>query len=362
MKATFVLSESDYTNEGRILVGGTFKAEKVQRDEDNVEDNGSQNAQIIWKKSSVDEAKEKYVTALDRMVQAWILKNSTEAWSDVNAYGSDSWLTNDRATVLDDKASWVELSDAAYEAYKAWAEVDKEIEPYGKKNGWFNQEFKKDANGLVAAAIKVYTDYGTDNKAAAIKAAYPDNSWVNATVYTNAVGADATLSEITTTPNGSIDAAFLTKIKDIAENSIKVSAEKDKVDLNAAKNKAIWLSLQGLEVKDVDAAWLPDGSYINVYETSTEYIVMDALKKKTANFGTWFETYKGNSNANFKTIDGIQKAMAAIKDVYDGNKDVDDYSYVKSEITKSGLYDYVDDVLNWEYNNDQIDKLYNEVN
>ena len=366
---TFVLSESDYTNEGRILVGGTFKAEKVQRDDSNVEDNGSQNAQIIWQQSSADMAKAAYVTALDRMVQAWILKNSTKAWSDVNAYGSDSWLTNNKATELADKASWVALSDAAYEAYKAWAEVDKEIEPYGKKNGWFNQEFKKDANGLVAAAIKVYTDYGTNNQAAAIKAAYPDNSWVTTTVYTNAVGATAKLSQITDGSNGGIDAAFLTEIKAITETSIKVSATEGKADLNAANNKAIWLTLQGLkDAKDVDAAWLPTGSYINVYETSTEYIVMDALKNKTQNFGTWFNGdgnndhgYKGADGANLKTIAGIQKAMAAIKDIYDGNKNVEDYSYVKSEITKSGLYDYVDDVLDWEYNNDQIAKLYGVV-
>ena len=353
---TFVLSESDYTNEGRILVGGTFKAEKVQRDDSNVEDNGSQNAQIIWQQSNADKAKAAYVTALDRMVQAWILKNSTEAWSDVNAYGSDSWLTNNKATELADKASWVALSDAAYKAYKAWAEVDKEIEPYGKKNGWFNQEFKKDANGLVAAAIKVYTDYGKNNQAAAIKAAYPDNSWVTTTVYTNAVGATAKLSQITDGSNGAIDAAFLTKIKAIAETSIKVSATEGKADLNAANNKAIWLTLQGLkDAKDVDAAWLPTGSYINIYETSTEYIVMNALKKKTTNFGKWFDTYKND----LTTIAGVKKAMAAIQDAYNGDLDLGNelLSLVKSEIELSGLLTHVKTVLAWNYTNEQIAAL-----
>lgn len=368
---TFVLSESDYTNEGRILVGGTFKAEKVQRDDSNVEDNGSQNAQIIWQKSDADVAKAAYVTALDRMVQAWMLDDHRNTWALVKDMKSDGWLSSNGTTKLEGTPTWTALAQAAYEAYDEWEAVDKDMNTvYSTINDWYTGQIVDDANKMVAAAIKVYEDYGTNNKAAAIKAVYSDNSWITtpATVYTNAVGADATLSEITTTPSGSIDAAFLAKIKEIAETSIKVSAEKDKADLNAAKNKAIWLTLQGLAVKDVDAAWLPAGSYINIYETSTEYIVMNALMKKTTNFGTWFNGdgsndhgYKGADDASLKTIAGIQKAMAAIKDVYDGKKTVEDYSYVKSEITKSGLYDYVDDVLDWEYNNDQIAKLYEIV-
>ena len=353
---TFVLSESDYTNEGRILVGGTFKAEKVQRDEDNVEDNGSQNAQIIWKKSDADVAKAAYVTALDRMVQAWMLNDSRTTWASVNGIAGGSWLTSEDKTELSDGATWKALAEAAYKAYGDWAAADAEITKYQTINGWFTEEFQKDANKLVAAAIKVYTDYGTNNKAAAIKAAYPDNKWVSTTVYTNAVGADATLSQITTSPSGSIDAAFLTKIKVIAETSIKVSAEKDKADLNAANNKAIWLTLQGLEAKDVDAAWLPTGSYINTYETSTEYIVMNALKKKTANFGKWFETYK----SDLSTITGVKKAMAAIQDAYNGDLELgqdDLLSLVKSEIELSGLLTHVKTVLAWNYTNGQIGAL-----
>ena len=363
---TFVLSTNDYTNEGRILVGGTFKAEQVTRDEDNVEDNGSENAQIVWKKSDADTAKDEYKAALDRMVQAWMLDDNRNTWALVKNMKSDGWLTSDGTTKLEGNPTWKALAEAAYEAYGKWANADSEVTKYGKINGWYNQEIANDANGLIAATIKVYTDYGTNNQAAAIAAAYPNNSWVGFTVYTNEVGATAKLSEIKNNSSESIDAKFLEEIKEIAETSIKVSATEGKADLNAANNKAIWLTLQ--EVEEVNAAWLPKGSYINTYETSTEYIVMDALKNKTKNFGTWFNGdgksnygYKGADDANLKTIAGIQKAMAAIKDIYDGNKEVEDYSYVKSEITKSGLYDYVDDVLDWEYNNDQIAKLYEVV-
>mgnify|MGYP001776719149 CR=1 FL=1 len=355
---TFILNGEDYSNEGRILVGGTFKAEKVQRDESNVEDNGSENAQIIWKKSSADEAKDAYKAALERMVQAWMLDNYRTTWATVEDMKSEGWLTSTGATELVDAPTWKSLAEAAYKAYQEWIAADAEAgDEYGKINGWYNQEIAKDYHGLLAEIIGTYKSYGTANQATAIAAAYPDNSWIGNTVYTNEIGATAKLSDIKDGSSNAIDAKFLEEIKTIAEASIKVSATEDKTDLNNANNKAIWLTLQGLEVKNVDAEWVPDYSYINTYKTSDEYIVMDALKNKTANFGSWFDTYK----TDLSTISGVKKAMAAIKDVYDGKKDVDDYTYVKNEITKSGLYNYVEKVLSWNYTKKQIAKLNNEV-
>ena len=355
---TFVLKESGYTNKGRILVGGTFKAEKVQRDDSNVEDNGSQNAQIIWQKSDADVAKAAYVTALDRMVQAWMIDTNRKDWASVKNMTSEGWFTANVGTELEGAPTWTALAQAAYTAYSAWEAADEDMNTeYKTIRDWYTGQIVNDANKMLAAAIKVYEDYGTNNKAAAIKAAYPDNEWVSTTVYTNAVGADATLSQITDGSNGSIDAAFLTEIKGIAWTSIKVSAEKDKADLNDANNKAIWLTLQGLAVKDVDAAWLPAGSYINIYETSTEYIVMDALKNKTKDFGKWFEPYK---TAGFAEIGNVKKAMAAIQDAYNGDLELekdDLLSLVKSEIELSGLLTHVKTVLAWNYTNEQIAAL-----
>ena len=109
-------------------------------------------------------------------------------------------------------------------------------------------------------------------------------------------------------------------------------------DLKKVQDKAILLSLQAVKEADVKKDWLPEYSYVRLYEGADEYDVMYALKHNT--FGDWFKKGKTNTNPGttwtFETLDDVQAAVAQIQDAANG--DIDGVGTLeKNKITQSAI-------------------------
>ena len=362
-----------YSNKGTILVGGSFKAGNVQRGDDDVRSYGD--SEIKWAPSAADDAKEDYQKTLDKMVQAFILSGSKDSWSVITTgtgslWESGNWDRNASSeTNLTARTTYGELVDAAYEAYKEWAAADEEITSYKNSNEWLTKEFRVENTNtykMTKAILEEYQTYGKNNMKDAFLAVKEGNSWLgsNKTFYKEK--ADAKFAEITDGTN-TIAKKFAEAMVTEGGNTVNFATDKD-VDLKAVHNKAIQLSLKAATEGDVQESWIPDYSWIELFEGSKhhEYEVMAGLLTLKTEVGTagedWFKEGEDASKTeiNLTKLTGVQKVLANIYDAYKNGTNNLGYA-VNKAIKDSKVMDYIDDAYEWQFNDTQITTLNTKV-
>ena len=362
-----------YSNEGTILVGGSFKAGNVQRGDDDVRSYGD--SEIVWAPSAADDAKEEYQKTLDKMVQAFILSGSKDSWSVITTgtgslWESGNWDKNASSkTNLTAGTTYGELVDAAYEAYKEWAAADEKITSYKNSNEWLTKEFRVENTntyGMTKKILEDYQGYGKNNMKDAFLAVKEGNSWLgsNSTFYKEKK--DAKFADITDGTN-TIAKKFAEAMVTEGGNAVNFATDED-TDLKAVHNKAIQLSLKAATAGDVQESWIPDYSWIELFEGSKhhEYEVMAGLLTLKTEVGTagedWFKEGEDGSKTeiNLTKLTGVQKVLANIYDAYKNGTNNLGYA-VNKAIKDSKVMDYIDDAYEWQFNDTQIGTLNKEV-
>lgn len=362
-----------YSNEGTILVGGSFKAGNVQRGDDDVRSYGD--SEIVWAPSAADDAKEEYQKTLDKMVQAFILSGSKDSWSVITTgtgslWESGNWDKNASSkTNLTAGTTYGELVDAAYEAYKEWAAADEKITSYKNSNEWLTKEFRVENTntyGMTKKILEDYQGYGKNNMKDAFLAVKEGNSWLgsNSTFYKEKK--DAKFADITDGTN-TIAKKFAEAMVTEGGNAVNFATDED-TDLKAVHNKAIQLSLKAATAGDVQESWIPDYSWIELFEGSKhhEYEVMAGLLTLETVVGTagenWFKEGESTSKTDIDLtkLTGIQKVLANIYDDYKNGTNELGYA-VNKAIKDSKVMDYIDDAYEWEFNDVQISTLNSKV-
>lgn len=363
-KQTLTLNADKLENEGRILVGGTFNAEQVLSDEGGlVENNGGE---INWAPTTDEQNKAAYETALKAMVDKWMLDDARKTWEAVAGIkGDGNWTV----------AGWSGLAETAMKAYNTWKGKNyTDIEDFQNKILFADDDTHK----MIDAIISGYkTDSEADVKAA-FNAKYPDNTWITETgngaqdygVFRK-LTKDTKLAEIETDHNSVMIEYFATNAVKIQLSEVNVSTNAD-ANVKQVENKAVWLTLQslddeveGVKYANVKDAYIPDYSYVCLYEGAGEYDIMKDVEelytRLTSNGGATWLKGQGIADANsLKTLDGVKKFVSAVKDAKEDKIDGVS-SYDKQLITDSGLADKFNTVWAWKYTDKQIEYLYNKV-
>lgn len=364
---TYTSNAANYTNEGRILVGGTFSATGVNREDGGLVENNGGESEIKWAPTAEDEALEDYNAAITEIARAWVLWTSVNTWADVDAL-SGTWNA-DVATTLSSGKTWNTLFTEALSAYNALQTA----------KGLANVDVTT-FEPIMEAAMKKFIDetyktYGSTNMIAAFEELNPNNEWIKKHDGTNTPGvqkwdafvsraSDDEISEITTLTGAAEGIAKYFAEELNAVTSVDYAdVDAEDADLKKVQDKAILLSLQAVKEADVKKDWLPEYSYVRLYEGADEYDVMYALKHNT--FGDWFKKGKTNTNPGttwtFETLDDVQAAVAQIQDAANG--DIDGVGTLeKNKITQSGLTNYTTKVLGWKFADYQIMCLNENIN
>lgn len=360
---TYTSDANNYTNEGRILVGGKFLATGVNREDGGLVENNGGTSEIKWAPTAVEEALEDYNAAITEITQAWVLWTSVNTWADVDAL-SGTWNA-DVATTLSSGKTWNTLFTEALSAYNALQTAQ----------GLTNVDDTTFEPIMEAAMKKVidetYKTYGSTNMIAAFEKLNPNNEWIKKHDGTNAPtvqkwdafvskSSDDEISEITTLTGAAEGIAkyFAEELNAVALASIDFAeVNEDDADLKKVQDKAIWLSLQAVEGPGVKKEWLPEYSYVRLYEGADEYEVIYALKH--SGFGDWFKKADG-STWTFETLANVQAAVAQVQDAANG--DIDGVGTLeKKKITDSKLTNYTTKVLDWKFADYQIKCLNDNI-
>lgn len=354
----FTLNGEEYKNDGRILVGGAFTAEKVAEDKDNVESYGNA-SEINWAKTEADEAEDAYDAALTKMVQAWILNKDRNSWGEVNKIAEGNWTSSNKAGLADIEATWNSLATAAYKAYNKWQEA-MNAAAVADLNTYLSSVFKKEAAGSGKVA-KIIADYKKDadtDRIAAFKDKYSEKSWLD-----NDWGgfirdkADTEVKDVKTESGSSLVEYLVNKMK--SETSVDYAEKStEDADLQAVQNKAIVLSLKEVTTENItDYTCVPEYSYVSVYEGSQygEYEVMKGLKELKTVLGGPGQILE---NADLTKVNGVKAALSDIYDAYD-----EMLSYAEKKIVdKYSLRTRIDKVYDeWMFNDKQIETLNKKV-
>lgn len=359
-KQTLTLNADDLENEGRILVGGTFNAEQVLSNKGGlVENNGGE---INWAPTTDEQNKAAYETALKAMVDKWMLDNSRNTWEAVEGIKSNGNWTVD---------GWSILAETAMEAYNTWAGKN-----YTTINDFQNKILFKDAktHEMIDAIISGYKTNSEADVKAAFNAEYPDNTWITAAgngtmdygVFLK-LTEDTKLADIKTDKNSVMIEYFATNAVKIQLSEVNVSTDDD-ANVKNVENKAVWLTLQslgdeveGVKYANVKDAYIPDYSYVCLYEGAGEYDIMKDVRKLYTQLSSaqWL-TSQGITDDDLKKIEGVKKFVSAVKDAKEDKIDGVS-SYDKQLITDSGLADKFNTVWAWKYTDKQIEYLYNKV-
>ena len=353
----FTLAGAGYENDGRILVGGAFTATQVSEDKDNVESYGNA-SEIEWAATDADKAEDAYDAALTEMVQAWMLDASRSSWSDVNGITSGAWATADSKTSLASEKTWKGLATDAFNAYNTWQKALENGTTVADLNAYLTIVFSKEAatGGKVANIIATYKTYGDNNRVAAFKALYAKTSWLDDTWEAFVRESEETkVGEIENSSNETLVSKLTEKMNAVTVDDVDYeTVDANDADLKKVHDKAIVLSLKEVEAENITTYdWVPEYSYVRMYEGAEEYDVMYALKN--SNFSTaWFNV------ADLSTIANVKAAISAVYDNYHDNPSLGIQETKKIEA--SGLLNYVDAVLDdWKFNDKQISYMNNNI-
>lgn len=358
---TYTGDAENYNNEGLILVGGTFSATNVDAAEGGaVQNNGGE---ISWAKTDAEEAKEKHDAAMRRMVQAQILAN-TVGWTGENGVyykiGNGDWNGTSETHETIGK-TWKELLDDAVKLYNAWKGASLDADTY------LAEVYRAESDGAKAIA-EVYEEASKKSVKAAFNDVYPDNTWITkagngyaeyGTFVRSSDEETVEAKDIVTDKGTSVAAKFAENAKKIEKEEVDVSTNDNAIE-KAVENQSIWLTMQSLgeNGENVELSYIPEYSYICVYEGADEYDVVAGLKKLAADL----ENPSGLDKVtnNYTTLKAIREAVSQIKDAVDGNLE-DLTSYEKQLATRSGLDKYNDTVWNWKFTDGQISTLNEKV-
>ena len=347
---TFTLNGKGYENEGRILVGGIFKAENVAEDEDNVESFGN-NSEIKWAPSTEAQNQAKYEAARLVMAQAMILHESRESWDAVyNAIETGKW-SDDGDSPITGK-SWKQLAEDAANAYSTWKGKKYDYQTY------VNEVFKKEAKAVIEGIEKE----SVAPAQAAFKAIYPDNSWLNEN---NASEFGVFYKETANTKISQIQndyqdggetkhtlmAEAVTRVtKKINETALADVLAKDATEL---LKKTVYLTLNGLTKEKVadDENWFPAYSYVCVYEGAEENDVMADLKSLKTTLAD-VDELKDVLKESYTSLVDVQKAVSKLYELSQSND-----LFVSTKIKATCIDEEATDVMNWKFTDKQISYL-----
>lgn len=355
---TFKLEGDSYENNGRILVGGTFKATKIKADRDNVESYGNA-SEITWAPSAADEAEDAYDAALTEMVQAWILDDNIEDWSKVGSIATGIW-NKGVTTKLASKKNRLALATEAKDAYVAW-QTALGNDYFITVDSYIENQFKMEAaeGGKVAGIIATYKTYGDNNRVAAFKDKYSETSWLTSEMggFYRAT-ADTKVEEVVTAKGTKLVDRLAGKMAEVETVDYAEESTAD-ADLQAVQNKAIVLSLKAVTSADIkDYTWVPDYSYVCLYKNSNygEYEVMMGLLEFQAAETT--EANKILNGVDLTTVDGLKDALAKVVDAY-----ADGLGYTLKRIVENyDLTTRIDKVYDeWKFNDNQIKALHSQL-
>ena len=347
---TFELTGEVYKNEGRILVGGTFTANKVSEDRDNVESYGNA-SKITWAPTTEEQNKTAYNNALKAMVEKWMLDASVNSWDKVSDIKTTQGWTS---------AGWSELAEAARKAYNTWKNAN-----IADVAAFQNSILLADetTHTMIDKIISDYKTTSYNNVLKAFNAVYPDNSWLKQKnngadefVVFEKKTATAKVSEIATARG----TAMYEKFAEIAEKIIlaQVNVSTSTVEnTKALENKIVYLTLQsGINATAVDTyTIIPEYSYVEMYEGAEEYDVMADLKglKTTLKDVDELDAVLKDSYA---TLVEVQKAVSKLYELSQS-----DDLFVSTKIKATCIDEYATNVMNWKFTDKQITYLNTEV-
>lgn len=352
-KLTYTANADSYTNEGRILVGGEFYATNVDRANGGLVENNGGNSKIEWAPTAADEAEADYNAAVTEITQAWMLWTGIDTWAKVDALSGD-WDAEVVTTLASGK-TWNALFTEAMTAYNTWQDALGKVEVNA-------DTFEPIMEAAMTEVIEGYKTYGSSNMIAAFEDMNPNNEWIKKHDGTGAPAiqkwdafvskaSDAKIEEITTlTGQKEGIAKYFAEELNAVTTVDYAEVNKEDADLKNVQDKAILMSLKAVKEADVKKEWLPEYSYVRLYEGADEYEVIYALKN--SGFGEWF---KNNGTAwDFSTLANVQAAIAQVQDAANG--DLPNVGTLeKNKITNSGLTNYTTKVLNdWKFADYQI--------
>ena len=344
-----------FENEGLILVGGTFSAEGVDAAEGGtVQNNGGE---INWALTDAEKAGEDHATAMKKMVQAQILYSSRTNWNSVyTAIINGSWTGGNTNTAVGE--TWEQLLDDAVEYYNAWKGTSLSETEY------LAQVYRAETNGAKAIA-EAYEKASKTNVKAAFNKVYPDNTWITkaangmqdyGTFIRTSNDSKVTASDIKTDAGSVLAEYFAINAAKIENDKVNVSTNSDAVE-KAVENQSIWLTMQSLgdKGKNVDLSYIPEYSYICVYEGAEEYDVMSDLKNLSTTLAN-VEGLKDVLKTSYTTLVDVQKAVSKLYELSQS-----DDLFVSTKIKATCIDEKAKNVMNWKFTDGQISTLNNKV-
>lgn len=352
---TYKGDAKSFENEGLILVGGTFSAENVDADKGGaVQNNGGK---ISWAETDAEKAGKDHAAAMKKMVQAQILYNNRTDWESVyTAIINGSWTGGDTETAVGE--TWEELLDDAVEYYNVWKKTSL------TENQYLTQVYRAEANGAKAIA-EAYEKASKTNVKAAFNKVYPDNTWITAaangvqdygTFIRTSNDDEVTASDIRTEAGSVLADYFARNAKKISKEEVDVSTNTNAVE-KAVENQSIWLTMQSLgeEGENVDLSYIPEYSYICVYEGAKEYDVMSDLKSLKTTLADVAELDEVLKDSYTKLVD-VQKAVSKLYELSQS-----DDLFVSTKIKATCIDEKAKDVMNWKFTDGQISTLDKKV-
>lgn len=352
---TYEGNAESFENEGLILVGGTFSAENVDAAEGGaVQNNGGK---ISWAETDAEKAEKNHAAAMKKMVQAQILYNSRTDWSSVyTAIINGSWTGGNTNTAVGE--TWEKLLDDAVKSYNVWKGTSLAEDEY------LTQVYRAETDGAKAIA-KAYEEASKTNVKAAFNKVYPNNTWITkaankvqdyGTFIRTSNDSEVTASDIKTDAGSVLANYFAQNAKKISKEKVDVSTNTDEVE-KAVENQSIWLTMQSLgeEGENVDLSYIPEYSYICVYEGAEEYDVMSDLNS----LGTTLADVKELGDVlkdSYTTLVDVQKAVSKL---YELSKSDD--LFVSTKIKATCIDEKAENVMNWKFTDTQISTLDNKV-
>ena len=324
------------SNNGTILVGGVFNAEKIAKGAAGtglVEDNG--NGTINWSKTQEEKDEAKKAEAFQGLVDAWIkntsLLNDNSTWTDVTTAAIQS-------TPWDNSAiAWVVA--ASDEFMKTWPTTITRAEI----PNLLTDDVADDTKSLVVKAIAAAKKAADNNVASTIAAKIVDNTWVGTSAFMKKAS-DAKLDAIVDASSNKMIDAFVNAVK-----GLNIHTE----------NAAVELSLNEFTTEDIKAEMIPASSYINVYATSDEYKAAALWKKGSDNTewesASWYTTAKNYEiPASFTNPAGYAKKM---KTYFNELNKVDTTGDLLLQAELKEFKAMAPTVINWIYSDNQISAL-----
>lgn len=355
---TYSGEAEDFENEGLILVGGTFSAKNVDAAEGGaVQNNGGE---INWAMTDAEKAGEDHAAAMKKMVQAQILGN-TVGWTGENGVYEKIKEGNWNSTSPTDEAiggTWRELLGNAVKFYNAWKGTSLTADEY------LAQVYQAESNGAKAIA-ETYEKASKANVKAAFNDVYPDNTWITkkangmqdyGTFIRLSNDEKVTASNIKTDAGSVLAEYFAINAKKIGKTEVDVSTNTNAVE-KAVENQSIWLTMQSLGNKGeyVELSYIPEYSYICVYEGAEEYDVMSDLKNLKTTLAN-VEDLKNVLKDSYTNLVDVQKAVSKL---YELSKSDD--LFVSTKIKATCIDEKATNVMNWKFTDQQISTLDNKV-